>query len=222
MAQVTSEPAAGLPPTEPDQVNVEVSQQVVGRSPWELFWRRFRRDKFAIGGLILVIFMLVVALFAPVIASIYHGPNAVHLDRLDEFGIPTGPQADFLFGLDTAGRDLMVRVAYGARTSLFIAFFATGLATITNAEVGAELTVNTFAKDENADHVAHLFGDTKHTLKLDGHASALDLPTLGAEVTYAGRDSVVTSATITAANEDFVKASVSGEGYVGTGSGSYA
>jgi peptide/nickel transport system permease protein len=136
MAQVTSEPAAGLPPTEPDQVNVEVSQQVVGRSPWELFWRRFRRDKFAIGGLILVIFMLTVALLAPLIATIFHGPNEVHLDRLDEFGIPTGPQSDFLFGLDTAGRDLFVRVAYGARTSLFIAFFATGLATTLGVTLG--------------------------------------------------------------------------------------
>jgi ABC-type dipeptide/oligopeptide/nickel transport system permease subunit len=136
MAQVTSEPAAGLPPTEPEQVNVEVTQQVVGRSPWELFWRRFRRDKFAIGGLVLVIFMLTVALLSPLIASQFHGPNEVHLDRLDEFGIPTGPQADFPFGLDTAGRDLMVRVAYGARTSLFIAFFATGLATTLGVTLG--------------------------------------------------------------------------------------
>src|SRR5262245_40196276 len=136
MAQVTSEPAAGLPPTEPEQVNVEVTQQVVGRSPWELFWRRFRRDKWAIGGLVLVIFMLTVALLSPLIASQFHGPNEVHLDRLDEFGIPTGPQADFPFGLDTAGRDLFVRVAYGARTSLFIAFFATGLATAIGVTLG--------------------------------------------------------------------------------------
>src|SRR4029078_7329346 len=40
----------------------------------------------------------------------------------------TGPQSGFPMGLDTAGRDLFVRVAYGARTSLIIDFFATGLA----------------------------------------------------------------------------------------------
>jgi hypothetical protein len=113
-------------------------------------------------------------------------------------------------------------IPHGIGTEAAAAKTATGLATITSAEVGAELTVNVMAKDENADHVAHLFGDTKHTLKLDGHASALELPTLGAEVTYAGRESVITNATITAANEDFVKASVSGEGYVGTGAGNYA
>jgi hypothetical protein len=37
-------------PIDPEATSVEVSQQVVGRSPWELFWRRFRRDKFALGG----------------------------------------------------------------------------------------------------------------------------------------------------------------------------
>jgi ABC-type dipeptide/oligopeptide/nickel transport system permease subunit len=65
-----------------------------------------------------------------------HGPNQVFLDRLDSFGIPTGPQGGFIFGLDTAGRDLFVRVAYGARTSLIIAFFATGLATVIGVILG--------------------------------------------------------------------------------------
>jgi peptide/nickel transport system permease protein len=60
----------------------------------------------------------------------------VHLDALDSFGIPTGPSATFPFGVDTAGRDLMVRVAYGARTSLFIAFFATGIATLIGVTLG--------------------------------------------------------------------------------------
>jgi len=107
-------------------------------------------------------------------------------------------------------------------TEVTAAITATGMATITSAEVGAELTVNVFAKDQTGEHVAHLFGDTKHTLKLDGHASALTVPSLGTEVTFAGRESVITKASITAANEDFVKASLSGEGYVSTGTGNYA
>jgi ABC-type dipeptide/oligopeptide/nickel transport system permease subunit len=136
MAQVTSA-ATEDAPLGPDQPSVEVSQQVIGRSPWELFWRRFRKDKFAIGGLIIVVIMVLCALFAPLASTITgHGPNEVFLDRLDEFGIPTGPQADFWFGLDTAGRDLFVRVMYGARTSLIIAFFATGLATVIGVILG--------------------------------------------------------------------------------------
>ena len=135
MAQVTSEPAAGTP-VQPELTSVEVSQQVIGRSPWELFWRRFRRDKFAIGGAFIVILIILVALLAPVIAGFTHGPNEVHLDRLDSFGIPTGPQSGFPFGVDSAGRDLMVRVFYGARTSLVIALFATGLASAIGVTLG--------------------------------------------------------------------------------------
>jgi ABC-type dipeptide/oligopeptide/nickel transport system permease subunit len=135
MAQVTTTPTAA--PEGPDQPSVEVSRQVLGRSPWELFWRRFRKDKFAIAGLVIVALMILLAVFAPLAASITdHGPNEVFLDRLDSFGIPTGPQSDFWFGLDTAGRDLFVRVAYGARTSLIIAFFATGLATAIGVILG--------------------------------------------------------------------------------------
>ena len=130
-----SEPGTEAPP-DPEETSVEVSQHVVGRSPWELFWRRFRRDKFALGGGFVVILMFLIAILAPVIAGFTHGPNDVHLDKLDSFGIPTGPQSGFPFGVDTAGRDLMVRVFYGARTSLFIAFFATGIATVIGVTLG--------------------------------------------------------------------------------------
>jgi peptide/nickel transport system permease protein len=123
-------------PIDPEATSVEVSLQVVGRSPWELFWRRFRKDKFALGGAFIVLVMFAIALLAPVLASLTHGPNEVHLETLDSFGIPTGPQTGYPFGVDTAGRDLMVRVAYGARTSLFIAFFATGIATTIGVTLG--------------------------------------------------------------------------------------
>jgi len=136
MSQVTSEPA---PPTPegPEAPTVEVSQQVIGRSPWELFWRRFRKDRFAIAGVVIIAIMLLLAVFAPLTETITgHGRNQVFLDRLDEFGIPTGPSGDFWFGMDTAGRDMFVRVVFGARTSLIIAFFATGLATLIGVILG--------------------------------------------------------------------------------------
>jgi len=135
MAQVTSEPEAGAPiPSE--EITVDVSAQVIGRSPWELFWRRFKKDRVAVFGLVMVTFMLLLAFFSTLLAKQFHDPNEGFLDRLDSFGIPTGPQSEFWFGVDTAGRDLMVRVAYGARTSLFIAFFATGMATLIGVTLG--------------------------------------------------------------------------------------
>jgi peptide/nickel transport system permease protein len=135
MEHALTEPGTEAPPG-PEETSVEVSHQVVGRSPWELFWKRFRRDRFAVGGAFVVIFMFLIAILAPVIAGFTHGPNEVHLETLDSFGIPTGPQSGFYFGVDTAGRDLFIRVLYGARTSLFIAFFATGIATVIGVTLG--------------------------------------------------------------------------------------
>jgi peptide/nickel transport system permease protein len=134
MAQVHAEPVVQAPG---QPAGGEISEAVIGRSPWELFWRRFRRDKFAVAGLFIVGLMLLFALLAPVFAKItHHPPNNGFLDRLNSFGLPSGPNRDFWFGVDDAGRDLFVRVVYGARTSLIIAFFATGLATVIGVTLG--------------------------------------------------------------------------------------
>jgi peptide/nickel transport system permease protein len=136
-----------------------IPTDVVGRSPWELFWRQFRRDRWAIAGVVIVIFMILMAIFAPLTAKITgHGPNEVNLTTLDSFGLPSAPEwfpcppptdlggisvstgchnaPGYLLGVDGTGRDLFVRIAYGARTSLVIAFFATGLALVIGVVMG--------------------------------------------------------------------------------------
>lgn len=135
MAQVQSEPM--LTTGVPSPTGGEAAPQILGRSPWQLFWRRFRRDRFALAGLVIVAIMVLIAIFAPLVTKItHHGPNQIHLDRLDSFGIPTGPSGDFYFGVDTAARDMFVRTLYGARTSLVIAFVATGMATVIGIVMG--------------------------------------------------------------------------------------
>jgi peptide/nickel transport system permease protein len=126
MSQVTdtiTEPQLGA--------GVEVSAAVIGRSPWELFWRRFRKDQVTLVGLGFIVFLIVLAITAPLIARfvVHHGPNEINQDLTNEIGLPAvGPSGDYWFGVDTLGRDVFVRTIYGARTSLTVAFFATGLA----------------------------------------------------------------------------------------------
>ena len=55
---------------------------------------------------------------------------------LDDFGLPKGPNADFFFGADQSGRDVFVRVLYGARTSLLVAIVATGVAVVIGTVLG--------------------------------------------------------------------------------------
>ncbi|HEX6208321.1 MAG TPA: ABC transporter permease, partial [Actinomycetota bacterium] len=129
MSQVATEPIddSGLGPGP----GGEPAQQIVGRSPWELFWRRFRQDRLATAGIIIIAVITALALAAPLFSNIVgHAPNQVFAAEypagaLDEFGLPIGPNRDFWFGADTAGRDLFVRVLYGAQTSLFVALLAT-------------------------------------------------------------------------------------------------
>lgn len=135
MATVQSEGLAGLPPTGA----VDVAPVVVGRSPWQLFWRRFRRDRVAFVGLAFIVLLVLASLLAPLIAHtvIGHGPNQLfRTEMLNEFGLPKGPNGDFFFGADRVGHDLFIRVLYGARTSLIVALLATTIAVVIGVVLG--------------------------------------------------------------------------------------
>jgi peptide/nickel transport system permease protein len=136
MAQVgtTDSITGGAPPP----AGGEITADVVGRSPGELFWRRFRKDKFAIAGAGVIAIIILLAIAAPYIERnvAHHEKNAVNLLALDQFGLPSGPNGNYWFGVDTAGRDLFVRVVYGARTSLTIAVVATGISVVIGVVLG--------------------------------------------------------------------------------------
>jgi peptide/nickel transport system permease protein len=111
---------------------------IAGRSPWQLFWSRFRQDRFAIGGLAFIMLLVLVAIFAPAFAALTgHGPNELfQRETTDIFGIPEGPNSEFWFGADLSGRDVFVRTIYGARVSLIVGVVATGIAVFIGIVLG--------------------------------------------------------------------------------------
>ncbi len=132
MAQVVEEPAVTT-------IEAQIgTTPIVGRTPWQIFWGRFKQDKAAFVGLGFIALLVVIALTAPLIAKLVgHGPNDQFLREMtDEFGVPKGPNAQFWFGGDTAGRDLFVRVVYGARTSLSVARVATTISVLVGVTLG--------------------------------------------------------------------------------------
>jgi peptide/nickel transport system permease protein len=135
MSQIGMETALG-----PQAPGVgEVSAEVLGRSPWELFWRRFRKDRVAIAGSVFILVLMVLAIFAPLIARyvVHHGPNYLDTKLTDALGLPSvGPSKAYWLGVDNVGRDVFVRTLYGARTSLTVAFLATGLAVVIGTVLG--------------------------------------------------------------------------------------
>jgi peptide/nickel transport system permease protein len=106
----------------------------VGRSPWQISWLRFRRDRVGSVSAVVVLVFILLGIFAPLIAKVY-GKNPYETygqdipGLLNDYGFPTGAHGgisgSYWMGLEPGlGRDVFTQLIYGARTSLFIAFTA--------------------------------------------------------------------------------------------------
>jgi peptide/nickel transport system permease protein len=120
-----------------DQI-VRGEAAVAARSPLQLFWRRFRRDKVALVALAFIAGLIVVAALAGPITKLLGAPepNVQSTKALDDFGLPTGPSSEHWFGVDPIGRDVFTRVLYGAQVSLIVAFVGTGLSVLIGVCLG--------------------------------------------------------------------------------------
>lgn len=114
------------------------ARPVEGRSPWRLAWERLRRDRVAMASAVVIGLIVVGALAAPAFAALVgHGPNQQFRDTgLTPAGLPRGPSHEFWFGTDSLGRDVFVRVLYGARVSLFAGVLASLIAVSVGVVIG--------------------------------------------------------------------------------------
>ena len=121
----------------------ESAGAVEGRSLGQIAWMRFKRDKVAVAGGVVVIFLTLVAVFHALIAT--GDPNEPHTNLLDTNlgGLPKGSfggiSGAHLLGLepgDGLGRDIFSRLVYGLWTSFEIALPATILSVVLGAIVG--------------------------------------------------------------------------------------
>ncbi|MCY1142509.1 ABC transporter permease [Actinoplanes sp. Pm04-4] len=111
-------------------------QAIAGRSLKQIAWRRLKKDRVAMAGAIVVIFLIIVAVLAPVLTKWFGHPiDEYHIDQIDPtFSTPIGKfggiSREFLFGVEpTSGRDVFSRILYGAQTSLSVAFLSALLST---------------------------------------------------------------------------------------------
>ena len=117
---------------------VKGEAQVTARSPQQLFWRRFRRDKIALVAMGFIVLLILIAVLATPISNLVGvpAPNVQQSRALDDFGLPDGPSAEHPFGVDPIGRDVFSRVVHGAQVSLKVAFIGTGLSVLFGVILG--------------------------------------------------------------------------------------
>ena len=122
----------------PDAAATGPARAIQGRGPWRLAWERLRRDPAATASTVVILLLAAMAVGAPAIAhAVGHGPDDQYHDLgLTVAGLPVGPSRRFLLGTDNLGRDLLVRIAYGARISLLVGVVATLLATVAGVVIG--------------------------------------------------------------------------------------
>lgn len=126
-------------PVEPSGVIAATARkQIEGKSPWVLAWRRLRRDRAAMFSLGVITLIVACAIGAPMFALITgHGNMQQYASTgLTPAGQPVGPSGTFWIGTDDLGRDLLVRIAYGARISLFVGVVATAVTIIGGTVIG--------------------------------------------------------------------------------------
>lgn len=98
-------------------------------------WRRFRKDRIAVIGAVVVVAISLAALFAPLIVP--YDPYEQFFDGLTLEGAPLPPDGEFWLGTDLLGRDQLSRLIYGARTSLIIGIAANATAVFIGTLFGA-------------------------------------------------------------------------------------
>ena len=124
---------------------------IQGRNPWYLAWLRLRRNRVGLAFGVLFLLIVIACLAAPLWAEhvAHTGPNENHItdkiliDGQETYvvtpeGTPLGPglHGRYLLGADQNGRDVMVRLLYGGRTSIYIGVIAAIVTTVLAVLVG--------------------------------------------------------------------------------------
>ena len=110
-----------------------------GKSPTRIAMDRLRKDRVAVVCVFVVLFFVLIAIFAPLLAKLEGGDiSSFNPSLVDEYGFPTiGITPDHWFGIEPkTGRDNFARWVYGARPSLIVAFVATLFGTAVGVVMG--------------------------------------------------------------------------------------
>ncbi len=99
-------------------------------SPLKIIWKRFKRNKLAVIGAVILIILALSAIFAPIITPFT-------LDEMDFEAMDSGPTAKHWLGTDELGRDIFTRLIFAGRISLTVGLVAEGISLFIGVILGA-------------------------------------------------------------------------------------
>ena len=100
-----------LPEEDKNSEFIAIASKTFARDAWD----RFKKNKLALYGLVFLVIMIILAIYVPILAP-------YEFDTQDMVNRNAMPSLQHFFGTDKLGRDIFVRVMYGARISLSIGF----------------------------------------------------------------------------------------------------
>lgn len=104
-------------------------------SGWALAWRRLRRHRLAMGSLVVLALLILMAFLAPVIAPYNPVAQPRGANLAAQFFQP--PSSRHWLGTDELGRDVLSRLIYGSRVSLLVGFLAAFSSVLVGTVMGA-------------------------------------------------------------------------------------
>ncbi len=118
-----------------DQVIVEKSEKAAGQ--WTLAWRRLRRHKLAMVGLIILTIITLASIAAPLLAPYPYEEINLYSSYAPVMSAGDPGQPMHYLGTDRLGRDMFSRLLYAGRISLLVALSVTLFTVIAGAIIGA-------------------------------------------------------------------------------------
>ena len=114
---------------------VKLSDAAIRRRMIAEFWFYFRQNRGAVAGLVVFVLLVLIAIFAPLLAP--HSPTAQYRDLLLVPPIwQEGGHEGYILGTDAVGRDILSRLIFGAQYSLFIGIVVVSVALIGGTIIG--------------------------------------------------------------------------------------
>jgi peptide/nickel transport system permease protein len=114
----------------------ETLSTVTEESPWKVIWKRFRKHKLAVAGMVTIGLIALACFLAPLYAP-YDPVRDLSRDENGQILRNDPPSIEHLMGTDNIGRDVFTRLLYAGQISLAVAFIVTIVSTVIGVVIGA-------------------------------------------------------------------------------------